>query len=75
MELWDLYDQNRIRTGETAVRGGGPIPEGGYRVVVHAAVFNDRGDMLIPRRQPWKEVFPDPRQTEKISLRIPLFPV
>lgn len=59
MELWDLYDQNRIRTGETAVRGGGPIPEGRYRIVVHAAVFNDRGDMLIQRRQPWKEVFPD----------------
>ena len=58
MELWDLYNQNRIRTGETAVRGGGPIPEGRYRIVVHAAVFNDRGDMLIQRRQPFKQGWP-----------------
>ena len=58
MELWDLYDKNRVKTGETAVRGGDPIPEGRYHIVVHAAVFNDRGEMLIQRRQPWKDVFP-----------------
>ena len=58
MELWDLYDQNRIKTGELAVRGGDPIPPGRYRVVVHAAVFNAKGEMLIQKRQPWKEVFP-----------------
>lgn len=59
MELWDLYDKNRVKTGETAVRGGAPIPAGRYHIVVHAAVFNDRGEMLIQKRQPWKEVFPD----------------
>ena len=59
MELWDLYDKNRVKTGETAVRGGDPIPEGRYHIVVHAAVFNDRGEMLIQQRQPWKDVFPD----------------
>ena len=59
MELWDLYDKNRMKTGETAVRGGDPIPEGRYHIVVHAAVFNDRGEMLIQQRQPWKDVFPD----------------
>ena len=58
MELWDLYDQNRMRTGEVAVRDGDPIPPGRYRVVVHAAVFNSRGEMLIQKRQPWKGVFP-----------------
>ena len=58
MEYWDLYDQNRTRTGELAVRGGDPIPKGRYHVVVHAAVFNSKGEMLIQKRQPWKEVFP-----------------
>jgi len=58
MELWDLYDKNRNKTGEVAVRGGERIPEGRYHIVVHAAVFNDRGEMLIQRRQPWKDVFP-----------------
>ncbi|MBQ3706894.1 MAG: NUDIX domain-containing protein [Clostridia bacterium] len=58
MERWDLYDQNRIKTGEIAVRGGAPIPPGRYHVVVHAAVFNSEGEMLIQKRQPWKEVFP-----------------
>ena len=58
MELWDLYDQNRIKTGETALRDGDPIPPGRYHVVVHAAVFNSRGEMLIQRRQPWKAIFP-----------------
>ena len=58
MELWDLYDQNRIKTGEVAVRDGDPIPLGRYHVVVHAAVFNSRGEMLIQRRQPWKAIFP-----------------
>ena len=59
MEIWDLYDINRQRTGEFAVRGGERIPAGRYHIVVHAAVFNDRGEMLIQQRQPWKDVFPD----------------
>ena len=59
MELWDLYDKNRNKTGEVAVRGGERIPAERYHIVVHAAVFNDRGEMLIQQRQPWKDVFPD----------------
>ena len=59
MEIWDLYDKNRTKTGETAVRGGERIPAGRYHIVVHAAVFNDREEMLIQQRQPWKDVFPD----------------
>ena len=58
MEVWDLYDKNRNKTGETAVRGGPRIPPGRYHIVVHAAVFNDREEMLIQQRQPWKDVFP-----------------
>ena len=58
MELWDLYDQNRQKTGEVGVRGE-PLPPGRYHLVVHAAVFNRKGEMLIQQRQPWKEIFPD----------------
>lgn len=58
MELWDVYDVNRAKTGATAVRGEG-LPEGGYHIVVHICVFNDKGEMLIQQRQPFKKGFPD----------------
>ena len=53
-ELWGLYDKDRRRTDKVIVRGE-PIPEGYYHLVVHIAVFNDRGEMLIQQRQPFKE--------------------
>lgn len=53
MEIFDLYDRERNRTGGTMERGT-PIPEGCYRMVVHVCVFNSEGKMLIQRRQPFK---------------------
>jgi len=53
MELWDLYTENREKTGKTMVRGD-KIPEGYYRMVVHAVIFNDKGEMLIQKRQLFK---------------------
>lgn len=53
MELFDLYDRERNKTGRTMERGT-PIPEGCYRMVVHVCVFNSDGKMLIQRRQPFK---------------------
>lgn len=53
MEIFDLYDASRQRTGETMVRGT-PVPEGRYRVVIHVCIFNSRGEMLIQQRQPFK---------------------
>lgn len=58
MELWDLYDIDRVRTGETHERGQ-RVPEGRYHMVVHVVVFNTRGEMLIQQRQPFKEGWPD----------------
>ncbi len=58
MELFDLLDSNRRPTGETIVRGN-RLPEGRYHVSVHVAIFNERGEMLIQQRQPWKESYPD----------------
>lgn len=53
MELWDLYDENRIKLGKTMIRGD-KQPEGVYRIVVHACIFNPNGEMLIQQRQPFK---------------------
>ncbi|MCM1335982.1 MAG: NUDIX domain-containing protein [Bacteroides sp.] len=53
MELFDLYTRDREPTGKTAPRGT-PLPEGFYRLVVHICFFNEKGEMLIQRRQPFK---------------------
>lgn len=58
MELWDLYDIDRRKTGQTHVRGEW-IPEGRYHMVVHVVIFNSRGEMLIQQRQPFKEGWPN----------------
>lgn len=58
VEIWDIYDENRIKTGETMARGK-PAPEGAYHLVVHVCLFNSRGEMLIQQRQPFKSGWPD----------------
>lgn len=58
MELWDLYDRDRIRTGEIHPRGT-PLPEGRYHMVVHVVIFNSKGEMLIQQRQPFKAGWPN----------------
>lgn len=57
MELIDLYDAERRLTGQTAVRGT-TLPKGTYRLVVHACIFNKKGEMLIQRRQSFKKNWP-----------------
>jgi len=54
MELFDLYDKDRVPLGATVVRGE-PIPRGACHIVIHVCVFNAAGEMLIQRRQPFKE--------------------
>ncbi|MDE6312995.1 MAG: NUDIX domain-containing protein [Lachnospiraceae bacterium] len=54
MEIWDLYTVNREKTGLTVERGK-KQPEGYYRVVVHACIFNRNAEMLIQQRQPFKD--------------------
>ena len=58
MEIWDLYDQNRVPTGETMERGK-PVPAGRYHIVAHVVVFDAQGRMLIQQRQPFKEGWPN----------------
>ncbi|MCM1308004.1 MAG: NUDIX domain-containing protein [Butyrivibrio sp.] len=54
MELFDLYTVDRERTGRSMPRGE-RVPEGFYRLVVHVCIFNGRDEMLIQRRQPFKQ--------------------
>ena len=54
MERFDLYTEDRVKTGRTMARGE-PVPEGLYRLVVHVCIFDEAGRMLIQQRQPFKE--------------------
>jgi isopentenyldiphosphate isomerase len=58
MELWDVYDKYRQKTGRTHERGN-PIGEGDYHLVVHVWIINDKGEFLIQKRQPWKKGWPN----------------
>ena len=58
MEVWDLYDVNRQKTGETCFRGC-TLPDGRFHLVVNVCVFNDQGAMLIQQRQSSKVPYPD----------------
>ncbi|MDU3337888.1 NUDIX hydrolase [Paraclostridium bifermentans] len=58
MEIWDLYDKDRIKTGETMGRGS-QFKENTYHLVVHVCIFNLEGKMLIQQRQPFKDGWPN----------------
>lgn len=57
-EIWDLYDQNRVLTGEKHRRGD-PMKPGEYHLVVHVCIFNSNNELLLQRRQPWKKGWPN----------------
>jgi len=58
MELWDVYDKDRIKTGKSMERGS-EFESDCYHMVVHVCIFNSNGEMLIQQRQPFKEGFPN----------------
>lgn len=57
MELWDLYDEHREKTGRTHIRGQ-KIPEGYYHLVVHVWIRNKQGAYLISQRAANRPTFP-----------------
>ncbi len=57
MELWDVYNADRTKSGKTMVRGA-DFAENSYHLVVHACIFNSNNHMLIQKRQPFKAVWP-----------------
>jgi len=58
MELWDVYDKYRQKTGRTHERDNS-MNEGDYHLVVHIWIVNDKGELLIQKRQPWKKGWPN----------------
>ena len=57
MELWDIYDIDRNKTGRTMARGEA-FKEGDYHMVVQVCIFNKKGEMLIQQRQSFKDGWP-----------------
>lgn len=60
MEKWDLLDNKRKLTGRYIYRGE-IIPKGFYHQIVHLAIFNEKGQMLIQKRSDkkskWKNLW------------------
>ena len=51
-ELWDVLDENGVRTGRVCERG--PMKPGDYHLVVHVWIMNSKGEFLISKRTPNK---------------------
>lgn len=58
MELWDLYDKDRVKSDITVARGDS-FPNNLYRIIIHVAVIDSKGRMLIQQRQPFKHGWPN----------------
>lgn len=53
MEYRDLYNENKIVTGKTYLKGS-QIPEGFYKSIVISFIENNDGDILIQKRSKLK---------------------
>ena len=61
MEIWDLYDKEGKRTGDTWERKPGnflSIPDGRYHLVVDILIKHTDGTYLLTKRHPGKDVYP-----------------
>lgn len=58
MEIWDLYDRHRSKTGKVIKRGETPEKDYFY-LSVHVCVFNSNHKMLIQQRHSCKKDFPN----------------
>ena len=50
MEMWDIYDNNKQRTGRTMKRNDWCLKEGEYHLTVLGVVMRPDGKFLITRR-------------------------
>lgn len=58
MEIFDLFDKNRLPLNRTMERGT-KVPDNCYRMVVHCIILNKAKDkMIIQKRLPEKKPFP-----------------
>lgn len=54
-EFWDIYDENRNKTGRLAERDVYEFKDGEYHIVVTGIIFNSRYEILISKRASWKK--------------------
>ena len=57
-EIWDIFNENGVLTGKTAVRGRSFLKPGEYHLVVHIWVVSPDGKFLIQRRSERKKLMP-----------------
>ena len=58
-EIWDLYNEQGQKTGETWERSRAwDIPEGRYHIVCDVLIRHQDGDFLLMLRDPYKEIYP-----------------
>ena len=50
IEMWDIYDINRKKTGRLAKRGEYEFKEGEFHIVVQAIIMNSKNELLISKR-------------------------
>ena len=56
-ELWDIYDENRKKTGKIAKRGITKLELGKeYHIVVQGIILNSKNQILITQRAPHKKL-------------------
>lgn len=58
MEYFDTYTVLKEKTGKRVLRGT-QMPPNTYRYVIHVLVRNEKGEILIQKRQANKESFPN----------------
>ncbi|MCI8804348.1 MAG: NUDIX domain-containing protein [Clostridiales bacterium] len=58
LEYWDLYDKNRKPLNKTHQRGI-PLNDDEYHIVVSIITVNSKKQILITRRAPTKEIYPN----------------
>lgn len=60
MEIWDVYDRYRNITGKRILRTQkASLSEDEFEAVVHVAIFNSNNELLIQKRQSFKENYPN----------------
>ena len=54
-ELWDIYDENKNKTGKIAERGVTILQPGEYHIAIEAMILNSKGQILISQRAAHKK--------------------
>lgn len=57
LEIWDLYDENKVKLNKDHIRGLSLL-ENEYHLVAHVWIKNSKGQYLISKRSLNKKTFP-----------------